>query len=390
MTAKKPGRGDTPPIPSVESLALKPRPKPLLTMPKKKKMATGKPSVLDKSLASQAGNASPKSEPVSPTTPTVTPAPRHKGLEMKALMTVHTNLALQMWQGREQDIERDIRPIIGVTRFASGIAHIWNESARDNPMADWILLIAEERFHVAAELIDQNLTSLREILEGQEFFDDIESATNIRPIVLPLNFHCPWGYKAATLLKKFDDVVRLSLTATHLGLVSANDWDVLVRESARRMRGFLGVVAMDLRVHLERSWFHKRGNKKLASAKQEIRKLGKKLPFIPKDVMSGERRATLSPLIQPSEAEAATPGNAEKKEETAPQHSETAGGMAEPTATDRKAYAQPIRRSEKKDRAEWGFDFYRLKTDQPLVDLNQEPTGASQDIEVDEENVRDE
>jgi integrating conjugative element protein (TIGR03761 family) len=369
MTAKKPGRGDTPPTPSVESLSLKPLPKPLLTMPKKKKVVTGKPSVSDKSTLAHSENVLPKLESVSP-------APRHKGLEMKAVMTVHTNLALQMWQGREQDIERDIRPIIGVTRFASGIAHIWNESARDNPMADWILLIAEERFQVAAELIDQNLASLREILEGQEFFDDIESATNIRPIVLPLNFHCPWGYKAATLLKRFDDVVRLSLTATHLGLVSTSDWEVLVRESARRMRGFLGVVAMDLRVHLERSWFHKRGNKKLASAKQEIRKLGKKLPFIPKDVMSGERRATLSE-------------NAEKKE-AAPQRPETAGSVAEATATDRKAYAQPIRRSDKKDRAEWGFDFYRLKTDQPLVDLNQEPVGVDQDSGVDQENPTDE
>ncbi len=382
MTAKKPGRGDTPPAPSVESLSLKPRPKPLLTMPKKKKVVTGKPSVSDKSTSAHSENVLPKSESVSP-------APRHKGLEMKAVMTVHTNLALQMWQGREQDIERDIRPIIGVTRFASGIAHIWNESARDNPMADWILLIAEDRFQVAANLINQNLASLREILEGQEFFDDIESATNIRPIALPLNFHCPWGYKAATLLKKFDDVVRLSLTATHLGLVSANDWDVLVRESARRMRGFLGVVAMDLRVHLERSWFHKRGNKKLASAKQEIRKLGKKLPFIPKDVMSGERRARLSPLIQPSTAEAGTPENAEKKEAESPR-SETAGSAAASPATDRKAYAQPVRRNDKKDRTEWGFDFYRLKTDQPLVDLNQEPVGVGQDSGVDEENAKDE
>lgn len=301
------------------------------------------------------------------------------------MMTVHTNLALQMWQGREQDIERDIRPIIGVTRFASAIAHIWNESARDNPMADWILLIAEERFQVASELIDQNLSTLREILEGQAFFDDIESATNIRPIVLPLNFHCPWGYKAATLLKKFDDVVRLSLTATHLGLVGASDWEVLVRESARRMRGFLGVVAMDLRVHLERSWFSKRGSKKLASAKQDIRKLGKKLPFIPQDVMAGTRRAALSPAVQVATGDAPTGGS--ERTVAVGQRTETSSAPAAAPDENRKAYAQPIK---KKDRTEWGFDFYRLKSDQPLVDLNQDSDGDNQEAGVDQENAENE
>jgi integrating conjugative element protein (TIGR03761 family) len=390
MTAKTPGRGNTPPTSPAESLSIKPRSKPLLTLPKKKKMATGTTSPSNNRTPSAKSSAATP-EPNNPASPT--PAPRHKGLEMKAMMTVHTNLALQMWQGREQDIERDMRPIIGITRFASGIAHIWNESARDNPMADWILLIAEERHQVASDVIDRNLKSLKEILEGQEFFDDIESATNIRPIVLPLNFHCPWGYKAATLLKKFDDVVRLSLTATHLGLVTAKDWEVLVRESARRMRGFLGVVAMDLRVHLERGWFNKRGNKKLASAKQELRKLGKTLPYIPQDVMSGARRAVLSPAIQTAASEAVTTENAENtaKKSTVQQPSESVGGAAGSTPADnRRAYVQPIRKSLKKDRAEWGFDFYRLKSDQPLVDLNQDTDGSIQDSAADQENAGNE
>lgn len=365
MTLKSPGRGEAPATTSTETLTIKPRSKPLLTLPSKKKKS---PQI--KSQANVAG-VSAKTEP------------RPKGLEMKAMMTVHTNLALQMWQGREQDIEQNVRPIIGVTRFASGMAHIWNESARDNPMADWILLITEERHQVATEVIDQNLASLREILEEQEFFDDIESATNIRPVVLPLNFHCPWGYKAAAMLKKFDDVVRLSLTATHLGLVSSRDWEVLVRESARRMRGFLGVVAMDLRVHLERSWFSKRGNKKLAAAKQEIRKLGKKFPFIPKDVMSGERRATLSPSIQVPKPDTLTkievhPNEvASLSDEFAPQGS----------SDGRKRFVQPTKN---KERANWAFDFYRLKSDEPLVDLNQDADGVDQSPGGDRENAGDE
>jgi integrating conjugative element protein (TIGR03761 family) len=381
MTAKTPGGGDSPRNSPLDPIAIKPRSKPLLSLPKKKKSTpTSSPP-----NARTPPTVHPPNGESSAAAATSTPAPRHKGLEMKAVMTVHTNLALQMWQGREQDIERDIRPIIGVTRFASGIAHVWNESARDNPMADWILLIAEERFQVASEMIDRNLSTLRAILEGQEFFDDIESATNIRPIVLPLNFHCPWGYKAATLLKKFDDVVRLSLTATHLGLVSARDWEVLVRESARRMRGFLGVVAMDLRVHLERSWFSKRGSKKLASAKQEIRKLGKKLPFIPKDVMSGVRRATLAPVIQATAVEAAVAEKSEKKE-AVEKESESAGGATVSIPGERRnAFVQPV---SKKERTERAFDFYRLKTDQPLVDLNS--TDVEQETGADQENAENE
>lgn len=378
MTAKTPGGGDSPRNSPLDPIAIKPRSKPLLSLPKKKKSTpTSSPP-----NARTPPTVDPPNGESSAAATTSTPAPRHKGLEMKAVMTVHTNLALQMWQGREQDIERDIRPIIGVTRFASGIAHVWNESARDNPMADWILLIAEERFQVASEMIERNLASLREILEGQEFFDDIESATNIRPVVLPLNFHCPWGYKAATLLKKFDDVVRLSLTATHLGLVSARDWEVLVRESARRMRGFLGVVAMDLRVHLERSWFSKRGSKKLASARQEMRKLGKKLPFIPQDVMSGERRAALSPAIT-TQSDASAQGGVGQK-----QKADVGSGTQAVVPSPRKAFAQPVK---KKERTEWGFDFYRLTSNQPLVDLNQDEGGPVQDAAaIDQENAENE
>src|SRR5690606_32158939 len=124
----------------------------------------------------------------------------------------------------------------------------------------------------------------------------------------------------------------------------------------------------------------KRGSKKLASAKQEIRKLGKKLPFIPQDVMSGVRRATLAPVIQVTVVEAAVAEKSEKKE-AVEKASESAGGATASIPGERRnAFVQPV---SKKERTERAFDFYRLKTDQPLVDLNspdvEQETGADQE-----------
>lgn len=229
------------------------------------------------------------------------PSSQLGGIESEASMTLHTRLAVRLWEGHQGIEQQGVYAVVGVPRFARQIAQIWTESALDNPVADWVLVTLEERFEIAERMIDENLATIRNIIDDKTVFDTVSEAASKKPFNVELRFHNPWSYRVTTLIKKYDDIVRMALTAKHIGIFSDEDWKQLVKIPATKFRAVTGVVLLDPGIHLERSWFKERSDLDLRRARRKLNKLGRKLPFMPKEILEGTRRPKMAPAIIPPE-----------------------------------------------------------------------------------------
>jgi integrating conjugative element protein (TIGR03761 family) len=220
--------------------------------------------------------------------------------QVSAVMTLHTRQAEQLWAGRKGDTKAKIYPIWGLVQFASEIGKAWHEASLNNPVADYFLVKTEAEYEKVRAMIDSRLEELESMIDGNDIFDDISVAENRQPISHNLVFLCPWGYRGATLLKKLDDIVCKALTARHVGFINHDNWHLYVNDSARALRNFFRSCESFVDIPLERSWFVA-NDKRLYSAKLAYRHYGKKIPFVPSEIMSGKKRAAMCPSIRDDE-----------------------------------------------------------------------------------------
>ena len=59
----------------------------------------------------------------------------------------------------------------------------------------------------------QEMTNL---LEGLDDFE-VTLQASVQPVQITLQFYSPWGFRGAMLLKQFDKLIRMALTARHIG-----------------------------------------------------------------------------------------------------------------------------------------------------------------------------
>ena len=214
-------------------------------------------------------------------------------MNMSAKITLHTHLAINMFRGRKGDPKAGIRPIVGLARFARQVAQVWNASAEDDPYADLCLVEIESAFDTARELVESRELMLTELLTGMEDFT-VETTKSTSPVDIPLDFFCPWGYRTALLLRQFDKLVRLGLTARRLGLMSADEWEKVVLGSGKSLRHVFAIVTRWVYTGVTRADMQ-RNSKVAQRASTKYINQQKTYTTIPDDVMSGYRRAILSP-----------------------------------------------------------------------------------------------
>lgn len=220
--------------------------------------------------------------------------------DIAAKMILHTRQSLQLWEGRRGDKSKGIYAICGLIEFGSQVGKIWLEASLDNPAADFCLVKIEKQFDAARKVIDTRLAEMKELIGNNDFFEEITIASNKQPVEVDLKFSCPWAFHAAGLLKKFDELVCLTLTARHVGFVDSQGWSNIVYDSARVLRKFFSSCENFVYVPLQREWFldAEKHKKELFDAKTIWKFYGKKLPFIQAEFLNGEKRASLSPPIK--------------------------------------------------------------------------------------------
>lgn len=214
-------------------------------------------------------------------------------MRMEAKTVLHTRLAINLFRGRQGDPSKNVRPIVGLARFAKEVASIWAASAADDPYADHVLLEIEAAYEDADKTLDRKLESVKDVVSSMEGIE-IQFEESEKPVEFPLTFFSPWGYKGAALLKKLDELIRACLTARHIGLFTQEDWRATAHESMSRVRRMYhqstlwtptGVTRKDIAEETELA--------KQAFETYMVRRKG--MLALHEDVMRGTVRAKLAP-----------------------------------------------------------------------------------------------
>ncbi len=152
-------------------------------------------------------------------------------------MTLHTKEGYRLFLGRRSDPSGRLPAIPGGRRLASALRTLWAKSARDNPYADWGLLLADkyvstlkEDMRTEAEVLKARLDAMADrglklsVLRSRE------------PKCVHLGFKSPYGYGVAQLIVEYDYLVRVIKTLIRKDLLSDDDGRARIRNVTRRFR----------------------------------------------------------------------------------------------------------------------------------------------------------
>lgn len=233
---------------------------------------------------------------IGPSTANMNPGAIHTS----AIVKFHSTQSVNLFRGRKGDPKNNVRPIIGLARFARQVALVWSASSIDDPFADQVLLDIEEAYEAAKEILDTREKTMNDLLHGMEDFEITIGASDA-PVEFRLQFYSPWGFRGAMLLKQFDKIMRMALTAKHIGLFADNDWISIVNNSARALRHMFAQVDGWISTGLKREDIRQKNK----LAKRAITKYdeaqGRRI-ILTAEVMSGLYRAKLSPVNRVLEA----------------------------------------------------------------------------------------
>ncbi len=172
--------------------------------------------------------------------------------ETSLVLQTHHSQRLVHGRGGEDGKQQ----IVGLVQFAALTRSVWNGALADDPYAHWWLVRMHEAIEEsAAELqtLHGHVSGLLQAIPGLT----VSMAQSVEPIRLPLTFTNPFGFRGAYLLARFDELVRLILTARHVGLADRDTSARLLADGGRNVRRaynsvlryrFLGINGDDIRL----------------------------------------------------------------------------------------------------------------------------------------------
>ena len=207
-------------------------------------------------------------------------------LQSEIYLTLQTKHAQALVRGRDVP---DKPLIVGLVSFADRLRLIWMGSQQNDPYADWWLIKIEDSISTATTSIQTTQKILAEMLKGSSAIR-IGPAACRDPFRLELRFATPYAFRAANVLAEFDMLVRDTLTARHVGLISSDKSHDLIFKQTHKIRSIFNLPFLYRFLSIDRnrphSWV---GVQKRAETLMGI---------LPPDVKEGRRRAALAPKIR--------------------------------------------------------------------------------------------
>lgn len=172
--------------------------------------------------------------------------------ETSLVLQTHHSQRLVHGRGGEDGKQQ----IVGLVQFAALTRSVWNGALADDPYAHWWLVRMHEAIEEsAAELqtLHGHVSALLQAIPGLT----VSVAQSVEPIRLLLTFTNPFGFRGAYLLARFDELVRLILTARHVALADRDTSARLLADGGRNVRRaynsvlryrFLGINGDDVRL----------------------------------------------------------------------------------------------------------------------------------------------
>ncbi|OOF78811.1 integrating conjugative element protein [Rodentibacter ratti] len=223
--------------------------------------------------------------------------PQMGALRSEITLTLHSQYATRMWQGRPilREGKKIVRPgILSIPGCLSLLSQLQKDAANDDPYADYYLVEFENMVLNNTEQMKKLIADLVEI-HAEQLPDgiDIQRCSNIEPAIYQIYADSPLAYKLIYLLCEFDTLAKTTMTAAYIALLTkaeAREWLEAGSILLRRCFGVIetyrhsGITRQDVRDNSARY--------------QEVRQRFKL--ELPQDIVEGTRRARFAPDIHPS------------------------------------------------------------------------------------------
>jgi len=209
---------------------------------------------------------------------------------MPGALRSEANLFLQTRQAQHLVLGRraaeDKPAIVGLMRFAGLMRQVWVGAKGGDPYAHWWLVKVDDAMNEASTDM-KNLGQQINAQIAEQPGVDIQTAESVEPVKFPLKFNNPYGYHGAYLLADYDEVIRVILTARHVGILDSQAANKALKEAGRIMRRalmastgykFFGVKTKDV-----------------ADGTSQAEDAKRMMGEIPADVLSGEQRSPHAP-----------------------------------------------------------------------------------------------
>lgn len=205
----------------------------------------------------------------------------------KAIIRLHTFIGHNLFFGNAEKKDRPFREP-AFTLYASALNAVWAAAQNDDPYADATLVQIEEQIDKVKIMLNDLLVNLSSLIDSLENAGiQAVSHTSIRPVDVPIAFRTVHAAVSIQLLGLADQVIQKALMARHFGMVTAQDWQRILKSSVSPMRHLFSMSARFRASGATRGDFAA-NNARAAAA---VEKLGQ----LPQDILEGTRRPKLGP-----------------------------------------------------------------------------------------------
>jgi integrating conjugative element protein (TIGR03761 family) len=207
---------------------------------------------------------------------------------------LHTLQAQRLLAGRTSP-----RPIMGLAGFVRVVSQIRRSAQYDDPFAAWALIRLDEEDERVRKLFTAKRQEMRLLLKSMESDGvTLQPLVSSCPIYVPLQFgNNHHAYRAALLLKSYDQLVLLILSAERYGMVDREfAWSALLA-AGRAMRRLLHLPAASWRYTGITRQDVRSNNRKAEQVAAVYQGLGLRTD-LPPEVLEGIRRSRFGPLVR--------------------------------------------------------------------------------------------
>ncbi|HHW4741482.1 PFL_4669 family integrating conjugative element protein [Escherichia coli] len=168
-------------------------------------------------------------------------------LKSQLSLTIHTDVAIQLWNGRKRNNKSDsgnekrwLTP--SVPLFLATAARVTDDALKGLLFAEMWLYRLEQHLNTREERISSLIQKMEDTLKVIPKNVNISEIASVAPVNLGVYSRTPVGYRCVWLLIGVDQLALKVLQAYHYGLLSRQLRDKTLDDACHQVRSILGMA----------------------------------------------------------------------------------------------------------------------------------------------------
>lgn len=207
-------------------------------------------------------------------------------------IAISTAFAYRLWKGRPKSGQNT--QIMGVPGFAAMVRKIEGHIRNDDPYADYVYLLIEERIQAVAGEIAAERSGIEDFIKSAipEEMSLPEVGSNA-PQKVKVRFTSPLAFRLSYQVISVDQILRRVLLANHVAAMTTQEKHEVIARLSNIIRGVMHMVFLFTPTGVTRDDIA--ANNAKARKAREV--MANSLGELPEDILAGTRRADDAPML---------------------------------------------------------------------------------------------